>query len=147
MSLETSYALPQFDGTAALRPRQCGLVLIEGGLSGSAAPSPSPRRAPRRGALSPRQFMCFVLLSLIAALSIAVSSIALDAARTASAQSALDSAPREVVTVQAGDTLWGIAESHASSLDTRVVMDWIEGENALVNGTLAPGSRLVVPAL
>ena len=90
--------------------------------------------------------MCFVLLSLIAALSIAVSSIALDAARTANAQSALDSAPREVVTVQPGDTLWGIAESHASSLDTRLVMDWIEGENALVNGTLVPGSRLVVPA-
>lgn len=147
MSLETSYALPQFDGTAALRPRQCGLVLIEGGLSRSAVPSPSPRRTPRRGALSQRQFTCFVLLSLVATLSIAVSSIVLDAARTASVEAALDSAPREVVTVQAGDTLWGIAESHADNLDTRLVMDWIEGENALGNGALVPGSRLVVPAL
>ena len=147
MSLETSYALPQFDGTAALRLRQCGLVLIEGGLSRSATPSPSPRRVSRRGTLSHSQFMRFVLLSLIATLSIAVAAIALDAARTASVEDTLESAPREVVTVQAGDTLWGIAESHASSLDTRVVMDWIEGENALVNGALVPGSRLVVPAL
>jgi LysM repeat protein len=50
------------------------------------------------------------------------------------------------VTVQPGDTLWGIAASHARpSADVQEVVDRISDANHLDSGTIQPGERLRIP--
>jgi LysM repeat protein len=50
------------------------------------------------------------------------------------------------VTVQPGDTLWGIAASHAQpSADVQEVVDRISDANHLGSGTIQPGERLRIP--
>lgn len=49
------------------------------------------------------------------------------------------------VTVHAGETLWGLAESHAKNQDPR---DWIQSLvelNNLTTNELQPGQRLALP--
>ena len=49
------------------------------------------------------------------------------------------------VTIHAGETLWGLAESHAKGQDPR---DWIQSLvelNNLTSNQLQPGQRLALP--
>lgn len=50
------------------------------------------------------------------------------------------------VTVGAGDTLWGIAESVAPEADPRDVIDAIVRLNALTSGGLQAGQTIAIPA-
>jgi len=52
----------------------------------------------------------------------------------------------QTVTVQTGDTLWGIAQEVAPQSDPRDVVDAIVRLNALNAVTLTPGQRIAIPA-
>lgn len=54
--------------------------------------------------------------------------------------------PLERVTVDAGETLWSIAEEHAEGRDVREVMNDIERVNGLSSSSLEPGQELLLPA-
>jgi LysM repeat protein len=50
------------------------------------------------------------------------------------------------VTVQPGDTLWGLASAHAGpSADVQEIVDRISDVNHLQSGALQPGERLRIP--
>ena len=53
----------------------------------------------------------------------------------------------EYVTVEHGDSLWGIAESIAPDADPRVVIDEIIRLNGLDGAVVEPGQRLALPVL
>lgn len=52
----------------------------------------------------------------------------------------------EYVTVDAGESLWSLAEQIAPSADPRDVIDAIVSLNQLTTAMLEPGQRLAVPA-
>ncbi|WP_204163938.1 LysM peptidoglycan-binding domain-containing protein [Nocardioides solisilvae] len=54
-------------------------------------------------------------------------------------------APTEIVMVQEGDTLWGIAAAIAEDGDVRAVMSEIERLNALDSSVVELGQKLRVP--
>ena len=50
------------------------------------------------------------------------------------------------VTVQPGDTLWGLASAHAGpSADVQEIVDRISDVNHLQSGALQPGEHLRIP--
>lgn len=53
-------------------------------------------------------------------------------------------APEVRYTVQAGDTLWSIAEGHMAG-DVREAIWRIQEENDLPDATIVPGQELVIP--
>ncbi|MDQ0895722.1 LysM peptidoglycan-binding domain-containing protein [Agromyces ramosus] len=53
----------------------------------------------------------------------------------------------EYVTVDRGDSLWGIAEAIAPDADPRVVIDEIIRLNGLDGAVVEPGQRLALPVL
>ena len=53
----------------------------------------------------------------------------------------------EYVTVDRGDSLWGIAESIAPHADPRVIIDEIIRLNGLDGAIVEPGQRLALPVL
>ena len=58
----------------------------------------------------------------------------------------LDSLPRTSVTVQEGDTVWGIAESLDIPVsDTQLVAKYIADENGISNMRITPGQQLSAP--
>jgi Tfp pilus assembly protein FimV len=54
--------------------------------------------------------------------------------------------PRHTVTVQAGDTLWSVAQRVAPHTDTREVVAEIQSLNRIPGAVVVPGERLVVPS-
>jgi len=66
------------------------------------------------------------------------------AAQSGSASSAVSF---EYVTVDRGDSLWGIAESIAPDADPRVIIDEIIRLNGLDGAIVEPGQRLALPVL
>jgi hypothetical protein len=48
-------------------------------------------------------------------------------------------------TVQSGDTLWNIAQSHMSSMDTRVAVDELMRVNHISQANIYPGEYIVLP--
>lgn len=53
---------------------------------------------------------------------------------------------QHTVTVQAGDTLWSVAERVAPHADTREVVAEIQSLNKLASAMVEPGEQLVVPS-
>lgn len=51
----------------------------------------------------------------------------------------------EQYTVQSGDTLWNIAQSHMSSMDTRVAVDELMRVNHINQAYIYPGENIVLP--
>jgi Tfp pilus assembly protein FimV len=54
---------------------------------------------------------------------------------------------RHTVTVQAGDTLWSVAQRVAPHADTRAVVAEIQSLNRIHDAVVVPGERLVVPII
>lgn len=117
-----------------------------------AAPFPSVRTTPARRTSSTRTQQTRMHLTgrgrvavfgagLIAILGIvAVSSQVADASATASG-----SAATAVVVVQAGDSLWSIAQKVSSNVDPREMVVRIRELNALDGSVVVAGQSLVVP--
>ncbi len=104
-----------------------------------AAPQHTPRlRLTRRG----RVVMTTLVAGPLVALALAT---ALNGG-IASASSEPPSHSLEYVTVQAGQSLWGLAESIAPSSDPRDVISDIVRLNQLEDSELHPGLRIAIPA-
>ncbi len=104
---------------------------------GTVQPSNPRLRLTRRGRA--------VLTSLVAGPLVAlVLSVTLNGGM-AVATSDLSSGAFEYVTVQAGQSLWALAESVAPSADPRDVVAEIVSLNQLENSELHPGDRIAIP--
>ncbi len=121
-------AAAQF-GTTASRP-----------ATRRAASAPSPRlRITARGRA--------VLATLIALPVITVLGLlALFSGGSALASLGSSSAEFDYVTVQAGQSLWSIAETIAPSADPRDVIAEIRSLNQLETSSVQPGQRIAIPA-
>jgi nucleoid-associated protein YgaU len=126
------------DGVAAARPVRGGCAPGAGGrFSGGVRPAgPAPLRLTRRGrrALSG--------LSIAIGLSIAVATAAVELGHS---DGGLELAGSATVVVQAGDTLWSLAQELAPEQDPRAVVDAIVEANDLDGVGLVPGQVLQLP--
>nr|WP_157553991.1 LysM peptidoglycan-binding domain-containing protein [Herbidospora sakaeratensis] len=84
-----------------------------------------------------------MLIVLIAALSLAVLWLGTRAAVTASTVRSVEGLP--TVTVQEGDTLWGIAMSTGDGGDPAAVVREIMDLNGLPDPLIRPGTTLYLP--
>jgi LysM repeat protein len=82
-------------------------------------------------------FVAALFLVLLAGVLLGGMSVATDEAGTP--------APTEIVVVDEGDTLWGIAAAIADDGDVRSVMSEIETLNALDSSVVSLGQKLRVP--
>ncbi len=142
----TNYAMPRFDGTAALESRPCArLVLIEGGCgkaSGARASVPSAR-----GRLSLGQSMALVVFAVALVGVLAVAGLVADGLSASATSRRIASLPEQELVVRDGDSLWGIADSlGVDGVSTADVVTWITERNGLDTALLVSGQRLVVPA-
>lgn len=128
--MATAYAVPAFPGLARReRPRSAA------GAGRTSLPTARPTarmRVTRRGRL--------------AILIVALAVVLLPGAWRAMATAQTDGVPMATVTVQAGDTLWGIASEVDPGADPRVLIAEIREINSLSQSGLVPGQVLVVPS-
>ncbi|WP_440709593.1 LysM peptidoglycan-binding domain-containing protein [Herbiconiux sp. YIM B11900] len=88
-----------------------------------------------------------VLAGVVALPVVAVlASIALFGGGSAVATGATGSADFDYLTVQAGQSLWSIAESLAPQADPRDVIAEIRSLNQLSTSSVQPGQRIAIPA-
>lgn len=100
---------------------------------------PTPRlRLTRRG----RLVLSSIFVVPLAALTLATAL----SGGMATANSDIASDSFEYVTVQAGQSLWEVAESIAPSSDPRDVISDIVRLNQLQNAELHPGDQIAIPA-
>lgn len=110
------------------------------------APAFRPTYQPARRGSTLRLTRRGRVVVLLAALLVAFAVAVLAAGSVVATGEAGQPEPVKVITVGAGDTLWGIASDLADDGDVRAMMQRIESLNAMDGGTLAAGQRLVVPA-
>ena len=87
-----------------------------------------------------------VELAVTAVLALGMLVVLLPGAWRAMATAKVEGPTTLAVTVQPGDTLWGIAAAIDPGADPRALMAEIRELNGLVQSGLAPGQVLVVPA-
>lgn len=137
----TSYAMPSFDGTAALEQHPTHLVLIRGGRS------PRQEHVRSSGRLTPRQSLAFVALGVIVALVLCAVSVVADARVAQAREQSLSLLPEQELVVRDGDSLWSIASSLGiQDVTASDLVSWISERNGLDGALLSAGQRLVVPA-
>ncbi|MCU0266542.1 MAG: LysM peptidoglycan-binding domain-containing protein [Actinomycetia bacterium] len=102
----------------------------------TATAAPGPVRLTRRGRL-------VVVLALVALTFLAAAAFG-----RAASQAGTDSAgpATRAITVQLGDTLWGIAVDVAPETDPRATIERLRDLNDLGTDVVQAGQRLVVPA-
>lgn len=138
----SSYAMPAFDGTAALEQRATGLVLIEGGRGRRVEGTPEPV-TPR---LTVWQSVAFAALGVILVTALAMTSLLVDTLAAQRGSQALSDLQESEMVVQDGDSLWSIAESlELSDASVPDVVSWIKARNGLDGSMLVAGQMLVVP--
>lgn len=137
----------QTDGSAALKPTEPrGLYFVpamqeptEEGL---------PARGPRCGRATASRHGMLVVVSSLLVVACVLGALASDLAARRSCAQAIDSAARQEVVVEGGDTVWGIAERSAGErYPVRLVADAIERENGLCGAAVVAGQVLSVPVL
>jgi hypothetical protein len=101
-----------------------------------------PLRLTRRG----RIVLIGLPLVLLTALLISLSGFLNSPAKAADSASELSATPTISVTVQAGESLWGIAGTVAPERDPRDVVADIVQLNNLDGARVMPGQRLFVPS-
>ena len=92
-----------------------------------------------------------VVLAALASIPVVavVTAVALFGANSAVADGVASSGATQAfdyVTVQAGETLWGLAEEIAPTADPRDVIADIERLNGVESSAVAPGQSLAIPA-
>lgn len=111
----------------------------------TALPAPTTHavhlRITRRGRVVLAALASLPLLAALVALAVfGANSAVADGAEQSGASQSFD-----YVTVQAGETLWGLAEEIAPSADPRDVIADIVSLNQLPSSEVQPGQRLAVP--
>ena len=111
----------------------------------TALPAPTTNavhlRITRRGRVVLAALASLPLVAALIALAVfGANSAVANGAETSAASQSFD-----YVTVQAGETLWGIAEEMAPTADPRDVIADIVSLNQLPSSEVQPGQRLAVP--
>lgn len=107
-----------------------------------ARPAQPPLRLTRRG----RIVLVGLPLVLLAAVLISLAGFLNSPAKAADSVSELSLTPTVSVTVQPGESLWGIAAAVAPERDTRDVVADIVQLNNLDGGKVMPGQQVFVPS-
>lgn len=105
---------------------------------------PCRSRSSRRGDRAPA--MRITRRGRLVVLAVALLVVLLPGAWRAVATAQVEGPATVAVTVQPGDTLWGIAAAMDPGSDPRVLIAQIREMNALTQSGLIPGQVLVVPA-
>lgn len=93
-----------------------------------------------------RRRILVALLAFVLAFGIVV--MVGSAVREAYVGGKLSESRTEYVTVQPGDSLWGIAQrSQVSGVSTGEVVSWISSKNGLSGNDLKPGQEILVPVV
>lgn len=142
----TDYAMPRFDGTAALESRACArLVLIEGGCGKASGTRAGASCA--RGRLSIGQSAALVVFAVALVGVLAAAALVADGLSSSVTSRHIASLPEQELVVRDGDSLWGIADSlGVDGVSTADVVTWICERNGLDAASLVSGQTLVVPA-
>lgn len=146
------------DGNLALAPRiskSDRFGVVEGGLSNTHR-APMPPRNPQAedfavSSAHNRPVTSISIRALVASIAVVAALVAIVfcgfASHAMTLRSAISDAPREVVVVEDGDTLWSLAAAHPiKDLSTDEIASIIEEWNKVDAGLLQPGAELSVPA-
>ncbi len=137
----------QTDGSAALEPADSRYLYFVPAAQEPVAEVRPARNAARERAAAFRHGMLVVVSSLLVVACVA-GALATDLAARRSCVAAIDSAARQEVVVEGGDTVWGIAERSAGErYPVQLVADAIERENGLSGASVVAGQVLSVPVL
>lgn len=109
----------------------------------TALPAPTTHAARLRITRRGRIVLASVASLPIVAVIVAVAMFGANSAVASGSESS--SVSFDYVTVQAGETLWGLAEEIAPSADPRDVIEDIVSLNQLPSSEVQPGQRLAVP--
>lgn len=104
-------------------------------------------RQPRASRLRLTRRGRFVFTSLAAAPLVVLALVTALNGGIATATTDLSTGSFEYVTVEAGQSLWGLAESVAPNADPREVISDIVRLNQLQGSELHPGDRIAIPAV
>lgn len=109
-------------------------------------PAPVPPLPPLRLTRRGRIVLIGIPLILLAALLLSLAGFFNAPAKASDSAEDLAATPTVTVTVQSGESLWGIAASVAPQRDARDVVADIVQLNNLSSGAVFPGQQLFVPA-
>ena len=133
----------------AVEPEGPQLTVIDGALANPFSVAKKPSVSPRgrsathaQPVASTKVFALVVLVFVLVALPVCVLA-SMNDARTA----AIDSITYETVSIQAGDSVWSLAQEHGvDGLTTQDVSEVISEANDLSGKILQPGQTVKVPA-
>ena len=131
--------------TALTASRPSASVFKTTMLNNTAMPSRNPSvrlRITRRGRVVLASLVSLPLMAGLVAFAI----LGFGGASSATASADAGSASFDYVTVQAGETLWGLAEEIAPAADPRDVIADIVNLNQLSSAEVQPGQKLAVPS-
>lgn len=134
------------DGSSALAPVAApNLVLIEGGKGLGCSRSSAKYRPVTYAGAKPSALEC--VFAILVAVLISISVFAVDASINSCEQAALDGVETTVVSVKAGDSLWGLASEYGvDGCGTHKVVEWIRTQNNLTSSNIYAGQQLIVPS-
>jgi hypothetical protein len=120
-------------------------IAVQGIAYGSARPVARP--AASRLRITPRGRMVLAVMALAPVVAVVVALSAVPAAASsASADVGSSSSSFSYVTVQAGESLWSVAERIAPAADPREVITDIQTLNGLEDSAVSAGQSLAVPS-
>lgn len=136
-----SYSSYQTEGSSALKPTYERFTVIEGGRRVSPRTHARSERAPQGN-----NTLLVVVATLCVLAALFAGSLFVNARVNANRAAALEEIEAQTVTVQAGDSLWGLAEAHpVEGYSTSELVTWMLEKNGLDTATLQPGQDLLVP--
>lgn len=145
-------AADMVQGNLALKlqaPAAPAFTVVKGGRSGYQTVEPRPNRAQHTAVSSaPVALKASTVVAIAVAFTLFfVLATTVFTARHAAYADSVASVTYETVRVQAGDSLWSLAEDHpVEGLSTQETSDMIRSVNHLEHGSLDAGAHLKVPA-
>ena len=145
-------AADMVQGNLALKleaPAAPAFTVVKGGRSGFQAVAPKPNRVRHTAVASaPVALKASTVVAIAVAFTLFfVLATTVFTARHAAYADSVANVTYETVRVQAGDSLWSLAEDHpVEGLSTQETSDMIRSVNHLEHGTLDAGAHLKVPA-
>lgn len=145
-------AADMVQGNLALKleaPAAPAFTVVKGGRSGFQAVAPKPNRAQHAAAASaPVALKASTIVAVAVAFTLFfVLAMTVFTARHAAYADSVANVTYETMRVQAGDSLWSLAEEHpVEGLSTQETSDMIRSVNHLEHGSLNAGAHLKVPA-